>query len=134
MMAIGAGGLLLWRWRMNVLALGDDEARAVGLNPEREKALLLLFATLAASAAVSVAGVVGMVCLVIPHMVRMMIGADNRLVVPASITFGGVFLMLVDDISRSAAAFEIPIGIFTTLIGGPFFILLLKRAKIGWEV
>lgn len=134
LMAVGCGGLLVLRWRMNVLAQGDDESRAVGLNPEREKAWLLLFSTLAASAAVSVAGVVGMVCLIVPHMVRMLVGADNRLLVPLSCTFGGAFLVLVDNISRSLAAFEIPIGIFTTLVGGPFFIVLLKRAKIGWEL
>lgn len=134
LMAIGCGGLVVLRWRMNVLAQGDDESRAVGLNPEREKAWLLLFATIAASAAVSVAGVVGMVCLIIPHMVRMLVGADNRLLAPLCCTFGGAFLVLVDNVSRSIAAFEIPIGIFTTLIGGPFFIVLLKRAKIGWEL
>lgn len=134
LMAIGCGGLMLLRWRMNVLAQGDDESRAVGINPEREKAWLLLFSTLAASAAVSVAGVVGMVCLVVPHMVRMLVGADNRLLAPLSCTFGGAFLVLVDNVSRSLTAFEIPIGIFTTLIGGPFFIVLLKRAKIGWEL
>jgi len=134
LMAVGCGCLMLLRWRMNVLALGDDESRAVGLNPEREKAWLLLFSTLAASAAVSVAGVVGMVCLIVPHMVRMLVGADNRLLVPLSCTFGGAFLVLVDNISRSVAAFEIPIGIFTTLIGDPVFIVLLKRVKIGWEL
>lgn len=134
LMALGCSGLVLLRWRMNVLAQGDDECRAVGLNPEREKAWLLVLSTLAASAAVSVAGVVGMVCLIVPHMVRMLLGADNRLLVPLSCTFGGAFLVLVDNISRSVAAFEIPIGIFTTLVGGPFFIVLLKRAKIGWEL
>ncbi len=75
-----------------------------------------------------------MVGLVIPHMVRMMIGADNQMAVPVCFTFGGAFLVLVDNISRTVAAFEIPIGIFTTLIGGPFFIILLKKAKIGWEL
>ena len=134
LMSLGMTGLVVLRWRMNVLAQGDDECRAVGLNPEREKAWLLLLSTLAASAAVSVAGVVGMVCLIVPHMVRMLVGADNRLLVPLCCTFGGTFLVLVDNISRSVAAFEIPIGIFTTLIGGPFFIVLLKRAQIGWEL
>jgi len=134
LMIIGSGGLLLFRWRMNILALGDDETRAVGLNPERETILLLLFSSLAASAAVSVAGVVGMVGLIVPHMVRMLIGADNMYNVPVCCTFGGAFLVVVDNISRSAASFEIPIGIFTTLVSGPFFIFLLKRTKIGWEL
>lgn len=134
LMTAGSGGLLFYRWRMNVLALGDDETRAVGLNPEREKIFLLLFSALAASAAVSVAGMVGMVGLVIPHMVRMLIGSDNTMTIPVCCTFGGAFLVTVDNISRSAAAFEIPIGIFTTLVGGPYFIFLLKRARIGWEL
>lgn len=134
LMAAGSLGLFLLRWRMNVLALGDDETRAVGLNPEHQKALVLIASALAASAAVSVAGVVGMVCLVVPHMARMLVGADNRAVVPVCFTFGGSFLLLVDDISRALAAFEIPIGIFTTLVGGPFFIYLLKRNRAGWEL
>jgi iron complex transport system permease protein len=134
LMAAGSFGLFLLRWRMNVLALGEDETRAVGLNPERQKIMILTASALAASAAVSVAGVIGMVCLVIPHMVRMMVGADNKVAVPVCFTFGGAFLLLVDDISRAIAGFEIPIGIFTTLVGGPFFIVLLKKARVGWEL
>ena len=132
--AAGLIWLFLLRWRMNVLAMGDDETRAVGLNPEREKFLVLIPATLVASAAIAVAGVIGLIGLVIPHMVRMMIGPDNTCTLPASFTFGGSFLVIVDGFSRSIAPFEIPIGVFTTLLGGPFFIFLLRRAKIGWEI
>lgn len=131
---IGMIGLYLVRWRMNVLALGDDETRSVGLNPELEKIMILVPATLEASASVAAAGIIGMIGLAIPHAVRMMIGADNRYVTPVCITFGGSFLVLVDDFSRSIASFEIPIGIFTTLLGSPFFIYLLKKSRIGWEV
>jgi len=131
---IGIFWLFLLRWRMNVLALGDDETRAVGLNPEREKMMILIPATLAASAAIAVAGVIGLVGLVVPHMIRMIIGPDNTHSLPASFTFGGAFLLIVDNFSRTMASFEIPIGVFTTLIGGPFFIFLLRRSKIGWEV
>lgn len=130
----GAAGIWLLRWRLNVLSLGDDETRAVGLHPERQKALVLLFASLTASAAVSVAGVIGMVGLLIPHIVRMLTGADNRIAVPASFIIGGCFLLIVDNFSRSITSFEIPIGIFTTLLGGPFFIFLLKRSKLGWNL
>jgi iron complex transport system permease protein len=126
--------LFLFRWRMNVLALGDEETRAVGLNPEYQKLLVLIPATLAASAAVAVAGVIGLVGLVVPHSTRMLIGPDNTRCLPASIALGGSFLLLVDDCSRIAASFEIPVGIFTTLIGGPFFILLLRRSRFGWEL
>ncbi len=125
--------LFLMRWRMNVLALGDEETRSVGLNPEREKLLVLLPATLAASASVAVAGVIGLVGLVVPHMVRMLIGPDNTRSMPAAFTFGGAFLLLVDNCSRSLTSFELPVGVFTTLLGGPFFVYLLKRARIGWE-
>ncbi len=130
----GVVWLYLFRWRMNVLAMGDEETRAVGLNPEREKLLILIPATLAATASIAVAGVIGLVGLVVPHMVRMMIGPDNTRTLPASFAFGGSFLLIVDSFSRAVASFEIPIGVFTTLIGGPFFIFLLKKAKIGWEV
>jgi iron complex transport system permease protein len=128
----GAVALICMRWRMNVLALGDEETRAVGLNPEREKLLVLVPSVLVASAAVAVAGIIGLVGLAVPHMVRMLVGPNNSKTVPASIAFGGVFLVLVDDLCRAMTSFEIPVGIFTTLIGGPFFIYLLKRAKLGF--
>jgi iron complex transport system permease protein len=131
---IGASGIALFfmRWRMNVLALGDEETRAIGLNPEREKLLVLVPAVLIASSAVAVAGIIGLVGLAVPHMVRMLVGPDNSRTVPVSFAFGGSFLVLVDDLSRSITSFEVPIGIFTTLIGGPFFIYLLKRARLGF--
>jgi iron complex transport system permease protein len=128
----GVAWLYLLRWRMNVISLGDDETRAVGLNPRRERLLVLLPATLVASAAVAVAGVIGMVGLAVPHMVRMLVGPDNQRVQPVSFSLGGCFLVLVDDISRTLAAFEIPIGVFTILVGGPFFVYLLKRGKMSY--
>ncbi len=129
----GTAWLFMLRWRMNVVALGEVETRAVGLNPDREKVLILVPATLVASASVAVSGVIGLVGLVLPHMVRMILGPDNRIGVPACFAFGGAFLLIVDDASRALASFELPIGIFTTLIGGPFFIYLLKKSRIGWD-
>lgn len=125
----GCVWLYVLRWRMNVLALGEEETRAVGLNPHREKLLLLVPATLVASASVAVSGVIGMVGLAVPHMVRMMVGADNKKALPVSLVFGGSFLLIVDTCSRTLTSFEIPIGIFTTLIGGPFFIYLFKKTQ-----
>ncbi len=119
--------LLLMRWRLNVLALGDDEARSVGLNPEREKLLILFPATLAASSAVAVAGIIGMVGLVLPHLARLLVGADNQRLLPLTASLGSVFLLVVDGFSRSAAAFELPVGIFTVLVGAPVFIGLLRK-------
>jgi iron complex transport system permease protein len=126
---VGTAWLYLLRWWMNVLALGDEETRSVGLHPDREKVLLILPATLAASAAVAVSGVIGMVGLAVPHMVRMMLGPDNRRTLPVSLVFGGSFLLLIDDVSRTLLPVEIPVGLFTTLLGGPFFIYLLRRTR-----
>lgn len=124
--------LFLIRWRLNVISLGDLETKAVGYNPTKLKLMILIPSTLIASASVAVAGIIGMVGLAVPHMVRMMIGHDNKKVLPVSFAFGGTFLLLVDNFSRTISQFEIPIGIFTTLIGGPFFIYLLKRIKNGY--
>ena len=125
--------LFLYRWRLNLLALGEEETQSSGFNPNILKIIILSGATLVSSAAVSVAGVIGLFGLIIPHMVRMMFGPDNRSGIPLNIIVGGCFLLLIDDISRSLMAFEIPVGVFTMLIGGPFFIFLLKKSRIGWE-
>jgi iron complex transport system permease protein len=125
----GCVWLFIIRWRMNVVALGEEETRVVGLDPRREKLLLLIPATLVASASVAVAGIIGMVGLAVPHMVRIMVGPDNTRTIPVSFAFGGSFLLVVDTLSRTMTSFEIPVGIFTTLIGGPFFVILLKRAR-----
>jgi iron complex transport system permease protein len=125
--------LLIYRWRLNVLALGDDEAKTVGINPEKDKLIVLISATLASSAAVAVAGIIGLYGLIVPHMVRMLTGPDNRQSIPLNFLFGGAFLLIIDDVSRTVAGFEIPIGVFTMLIGAPFFIYLMKKTNIGWN-
>jgi iron complex transport system permease protein len=118
---------------MNVLALGDDEARTAGINPGKDKLIILLAATLASSSAVAVAGIIGLYGLIVPHMVRMMIGPDNRQTIPINFLFGGMFLLIIDNLSRTFSGFEIPIGVFTMLIGAPFFIFLMKKTNIGWN-
>lgn len=125
--------LFLMRWKLNVLALGDDEASSAGLNPARLKIWILLAATLASSAAVAVAGIIGLYGLIVPHAVRMIYGVDNQRTLLLNLFIGGSFLVVIDDISRTAAGFEIPIGVFTMLVGAPFFIYLLKKSSIGWE-
>ena len=130
LMVLGCVWLFVVRWRMNVVALGEEETRVVGLNPKREKLLLLIPATLVASASVAVSGIIGMVGLAVPHMVRIMVGPDNVKTIPVSLAFGGSFLLIVDTLSRTMTSFEIPVGIFTTLIGGPFFVILLKKARL----
>jgi iron complex transport system permease protein len=130
---IGVIVLFVYRWRLNVLALGDDEARTVGINPEKDKLIILIASTLAASSAVAVAGIIGLYGLIVPHMVRMIIGPDNRQSIPLNFLFGGMFLLIIDDFSRTLSGFEIPIGVFTMLLGAPFFIFLMKKTNIGWN-
>jgi iron complex transport system permease protein len=130
---VGVLVLFIYRWRLNVLALGDDEARTVGINPEKDTLIILIASTLAASSAVAVAGIIGLYGLIVPHMVRMIIGPDNRQSIPLNFLFGGMFLLVIDDFSRTLSGFEIPIGVFTMLLGAPFFIFLMKKTNIGWN-
>jgi len=125
--------ILLYRWRLNVIALGDIEAKSAGAHPERDKVIILFAATIASSAAVAVAGIISLYGLVIPHCVRMIAGVDNRRTIPINLVVGGSFLVLIDDLSRTIMSFEIPIGVFTMLIGAPFFIYLMKKTGVGWE-
>jgi iron complex transport system permease protein len=132
---VSAGFIVLFilRWKLNVLALGDEEAAASGLNPARLKTWVILAATLASSAAIAVSGIIGLYGLVIPHIVRMIFGVDNKSTLMMNLLLGGSFLVIIDNISRAAGGFEIPIGVFTMLTGAPFFIWLLKKSHIGWQ-
>lgn len=131
---LGSLILIAMRWRLNVLALGEEEARSVGMSLELYKFIFIVTATLVASAAVAVAGIIGLVGLIIPHMVRMVFGPDHRILIPLSATVGASFLVLVDDMARAAFSFEVPVGIITTLLGAPVFIYLLRITRAGgWE-
>lgn len=132
-MSIGVIGLLLMRWRLNVLSLGDIEARALGLNVFIAKSLAIFFATLATAGAVCVSGVIGWVGLVIPHIGRMLVGNNNEALIPVTISLGAGYLVIVDNIARTLTGSEIPLGILTSLIGGPFFVYLIRRTRArGW--
>ena len=126
-MWLGLTVLFLLRWRINVLTLGDEEARTIGVNAGRLRILVILSATLITAAAVSVSGVIGWVGLVIPHLSRRLVGNNYKHLLPASMVSGAIFLLLVDNVSRNLMATEIPIGILTSLIGAPFFIFLMSR-------
>ena len=126
-MALGLLPLFLLRWRINLLTLGDEEARTMGVHARRLRAAVILSATLITAASVSVSGVIGWVGLVIPHLTRRMVGNNYRHLIPASALFGAVFLLLVDNLSRNLFATEIPIGILTSFIGAPFFLYLITR-------
>lgn len=127
--------VFMMRWRINVLSMGEEEAKALGISVERDRFVVLFASTLMVSAFVSVAGIIGWIGLVVPHIVRMMLGTpDNRLVVPASASLGAAFLMVADDLARSVASFELPVGVITTLVGAPFFLYLLKlRGGSAWK-
>jgi len=126
-MCIGLVPLFLLRWRVNILTLGDEEAQTMGVNAKRLRIIVILCATLITAASVSVSGLIGWVGLVIPHLARRMVGNNYKHLMPASMLFGAIFLLLVDDVSRNLLATEIPIGILTSFIGAPFFIYLITR-------
>lgn len=128
-MMIGIIGMLLFRWRLNVLSMGDREAKTLGLNAGLNKAIVIGLATMATAGAVCVSGVIGWVGLVVPHMCRMVVGSDNKWLIPASISVGACFMVFVDTICRTITGAEIPLGIVTAIVGGPFFIYLLKKTK-----
>lgn len=132
-MPIGLGiiGIFLFRWRINVFSMGDREARALGVDTRTGKILIISCATLATAGAVCVSGIIGWVGLVIPHIGRMIVGNDNRRLIPACMSLGACFLVLVDDLGRVLTGAELPLGILTAIIGGPFFVYLLKRTKGG---
>ncbi len=124
-----AGAALIWlgRWRLNAMSMGDAEARALGVDVGRERGLFILAAAVTVAAAVSVTGIIGWVGLMIPHIVRMLVGPDHRRVIPLSMAAGASFMVLSDTVARTIVGGEIPVGIITTLFGAPFFIYLLKR-------
>ena len=124
-MLLGLVPLFLLRWRLNVLAMGDDEARAMGVDAGRLRIWLIIAATLVTAASVSVSGMIGWIGLVIPHMVRRICGSDYRWLMPCSMLGGGTFLLIVDNVSRNVTTSGIPIGILTAFIGAPFFLWLI---------
>ena len=130
---IGFTALLLIGWRINVLSMGDDEARALGVNTEKMRLLVIFCCTLLTASAVSISGIIGWVGLVVPHAARMIVGPDHRKLLPASISLGATFLLLVDDMCRTVTSIEIPLGILTAIIGAPVFIYLLQKGYEGWS-
>jgi len=132
-MALGSAGLFIISYKINVLSMGDREARSMGLPVNLIRGLVILFATLASAGAVSVAGVIGWIGLIVPHMARMLVGSDNRKVIPFSFALGGIMLILVDDLARIMTGSEMPLGILTAFVGAPFFIYLLTKTRArGW--
>ena len=124
--------LLLFSWRLNLLTMGDDEAKSMGIKASRLKTIVIVCATAMTATAVSQAGTIGWIGLVIPHMARMITGPDHSKLVPMSAVMGGTFLLIIDDLTRVVSETALPLSIPIALIGAPFFAVLLKRTKQGW--
>jgi iron complex transport system permease protein len=123
--------LIGMRWRVNVLSLGDDDAKTLGVNPGRDRLILLAATCLAISAQVAVSGTIGWVGLIIPNLARMLVGADHRHLLPTSALLGAIFLVTADTLARDISPAEIPVGIVTAIVGTPIFALLLHRNTGG---
>ena len=123
--ALGMVPLLVLRWRMNLLTLGEEEAQSMGVNTRRLRGAVIVCATLLTSASVAVSGMIGWVGLVIPHFCRMLFGYDYRRLIPAGALFGASFLLIVDDIARLVTTGELPLGILTAFVGAPLFLYLI---------
>jgi iron complex transport system permease protein len=130
---LGLVPLVLLRWRMNVMTLGEDEARALGVDTRRLRLAVVAAATLMTAGVVSISGVVGWIGLLIPHLARFLVGPDFRRLLPASILLGSGYLLAVDTLARTVARIEIPLGVLTAFIGAPFFIWVLAASRRGWQ-
>jgi iron complex transport system permease protein len=129
MVLLGIAPLVLLRWQIGILSLGDDEARALGVEVARIRAVVILGATLATASVVAISGVIGWVGLMVPHMARLLIGPRFDRQLPAAILIGAAFMVAVDTLARSAAVIEIPLGVLTAVIGGPVFVWLLAHSR-----
>lgn len=129
---VGTVIIFALRWRLNILSLSEDEAQSMGMNIQVMRLAVIVASSLITASAVSMCGSVGWVGLLMPHVSRMLMGSDNRTVVPVSISLGATFLLIIDTFARSATAAEIPISILTAIIGAPFFIILLRKTGGAW--
>jgi iron complex transport system permease protein len=130
---LGLAPLIALRWRINVLSLGDEEAKALGVEAGQLRLVVIAGATLITASVVAIAGVIGWIGLVIPHIARMLVGPNFDRLLPASMLMGASYLLIVDTLARSLGRIETPLGILTALIGAPFFLWLLARGRDGWQ-
>jgi iron complex transport system permease protein len=130
---LSIAGMIALSKYFDLLSLGDEEAKALGVNVPMVRFAAIILATLASSLSVVMAGMIGWVGLIIPHIIRMAFGPSHRLLIPLSAITGAIFLLLADTVSRLALSVEIPIGILTSLIGIPVFIIVLKNARAAWN-
>ena len=119
--------VFLMRWRLNVMSMGEDEAKAMGVNVSRDRLILIASSTLAMSFAISVSGIIGWVGLMVPHLIRMIAGPNHKTLVPLSMAAGAAFMIFADTIARNLMNYDLPVGIITAITGAPFFIFLMKK-------
>jgi iron complex transport system permease protein len=131
-MSLGLLALIVFRWQMNVICMGEEEARALGIETTLIRALLVVAATLMTSASVAIAGPIDWIGLLIPHVARLLVGSDFRRLLPASLMLGAGFVVMMDCLARMVGTTEMPLGLYTAMIGAPFFLWLLLSARRGW--
>ena len=131
--AAGLVPLYLLRWRMNVMTLPDEEARALGVDTGRMRLIVIAAATLMTAAVVSVSGVIGWIGLLVPHAARLLVGPDFGRLLPTAMLLGGGYLLAVDTLGRTMAAIEVPPGVLTAFVGVPVFVWLLAVSRRGWQ-
>jgi iron complex transport system permease protein len=129
---LGVVPLVLERWSIGVLSLGDDEARSLGVDVGRLRAVVISAATLMTASVVAISGVIGWIGLMMPHVARMLVGPNFNRLLPASMLLGSAFLLIVDTLARSLGRVETPVGILTAVLGAPFFLWLLARGRRAW--
>lgn len=129
---LGCLPIFLLRWRLNVISMGDEEARSLGVNVSRKRFIFIASATLAVTSAVAVSGIIGWIGLMVPHIVRMVAGPDHRRLIPLTMACGATFMICADTAARNISSADIPVGIITALAGAPFFIYLMRRGKESW--
>ena len=131
---LGCVPVVLMRWRLNALSMGEEEARTLGVDVGRERLLLIAAATLMASSAVAVSGIIGWVGLMVPHLIRMLAGPDHKRLVPLSMAAGATCMIVADTIARTSTGFDLPVGIITAILGAPFFFYLMRRGyALSWK-
>ncbi|MDR3162046.1 MAG: iron ABC transporter permease [Spirochaetaceae bacterium] len=132
-MTVGLVPLFIFRWRINLLTLSEEEAQSMGVNVRATRALVIVCSTLITAASVSVSGIIGWAGLVIPHLTRRLVGNNYQDLMPVSMLFGAIFLLMIDNVSRNLFATEIPLGILTSLVGAPFFLWLITAKGGSFE-
>ena len=124
--------VFLFRWRTNILSMGDQEARSFGINVRRDRGIIIGSSSILTALVVSISGIIGWVGIVVPHLSRMLVGPDFRKLIPAAVSLGVCYLLIIDDICRTLTAGEIPIGVVTGIIGVPMFLYFIYKKKVDW--